>query len=421
MRIAIVTDTYFPRINGVSVSIDTFAEEYRKLGHEVFIIAPHFPGHKDKDRRIIRIKSHYLFFDPEDRLSNPLHPSSLAVIKKRILSKNFDVIHTQTPFALGIAAIDWAGKLKCPIVHTYHTLFESYVHYIKFLPKPMSVSIARQVSKWYCNMMDMVVAPTPQIRNLLLKYGVKTPVKVIPTGIKSDSINPEKYKEILTRHPELRSCGKKLLYMGRIEKEKNLEMLLEAFKIVIDNIDGVKLVIAGGGSYLNEIKQKASQMSLSGDILFTGYFRSDERAVYINACDIFVFPSVTETQGLVVLEAMSGGLPVVGVNAMGVGEVMKGDIGGILTNNNAKDFASAIIALIKKEKLYLAKKQEALLRSEEFSSTKMAVKMLSNFGGLIYRKKVFPKQKKLNFIFDSKKLNINLKRLIKYFKKGDES
>jgi len=421
MRIAVVTDTYFPRINGVSVSIDTFASEYRKLGHEVYIVAPHFPGHRDHDSRIIRIKSHYLFFDPEDRLPNPLHPSALKVIKKNILSKNFDIIHTQTPFALGIAAIDWARKINCPLVHTYHTLFESYVHYLKFLPKPMSIGIARQVSRWYCNQMDMVVAPTPQIRTLLLKYGVKSPVKVIPTGIKSDSINPEKYRELISRHPELRSTGKKLLYMGRVEKEKNIEMLLEAFREVVTKIDGVRLVIAGGGGHLPAIKKKASEMSLSGDILFTGYFKPEERAEYLNACDIFVFPSVTETQGLVVLEAMRGGLPVVGVNAMGVSEVMKGDAGGILTANNPRDFAEAIMALIRKEKLYLAKKQEALRHSENFSSRNMAVKMLSNFGGLIYRKKMNPNKHKGVLIAGARSININLRRLIDYFRKGWDS
>ncbi|HDT15392.1 MAG TPA: glycosyltransferase family 4 protein, partial [Firmicutes bacterium] len=146
MKIAIVTDTYRPRINGVVTSIDTFAAEFRKLGHEVHIIAPDFPERRKEDTKkedpdiikeddgVIRIKSRYLFFDPEDRLADPWTPSSRRKIKKEITSQNFDIIHTQTPFSLGIEAIRWGKKLKCPVVHTYHTMFESYIHYYKFIP-----------------------------------------------------------------------------------------------------------------------------------------------------------------------------------------------------------------------------------------------------------------------------------------------
>jgi glycosyltransferase involved in cell wall biosynthesis len=399
MKIAIVTDTYFPRINGVSVSIDTFAGEYRKLGHEVYIIAPHYPGYRDKDGRVIRIKSHYMFFDPADRLSNPWLPSSSRTIKKKILSRKFDIIHTQTPFSLGISAMVWANKIKCPVIHTYHTLFESYVHYLKFVPQQISVQLARRISRWYCNRMDLVVAPTRRMKTLLTEYKVRKPIEVVPTGIKLEMPACKAVRSYLKKYPGL-SVKRNLLFMGRLEREKNIDFLFYVLKKLLKERDDVKLVLAGSGMDASRLKALVKAMGLSKNVLFLGSYKDADRICILSTAELFVFSSLTETQGLVVLEALSSGLPVVAVNKMGVAEVMEGNRGGILTELNVDAFAKAVNRMLDDKVFYAKKKKEACAHAKEWASGAMAAKMLH-----IY-KKAIEEYKRKNLLRSKKKSSL---------------
>ncbi len=376
MKIALVSDTYFPRINGVSVSMDNFAEEYRKLGHEVYIIAPHFPGHKDKDSHIIRIQSHHVFFDPQDRLSNPFSPSMSGKIKKEIIGRKFDIIHTQTPFSLGLSAIFWAKQTGCPVVHTYHTLFESYVHYLQFVPQVISISMARRISRWYCNRMDLVIAPTKRMKTLLENYKVRERIEVVPTGIKMKKPMKKICNIFCEKYPQIKK-GINLLYMGRLEKEKNIDFLFYALKRLLKANKDIKLLMAGGGYDELRLKDLARVMGLEKHVLFLGTYTDLQRPNILSLADIFVFSSVTETQGLVILEALSAGVPVVAVKRMGVAEVMEGNKGGILTELSIDKFAEAVNKMIHDKKFYAKKKKEALIHAKEWESSAMAKKMIS--------------------------------------------
>ncbi|MCE5300689.1 MAG: glycosyltransferase [Spirochaetia bacterium] len=395
MNIGIVTDTYRPRVNGVVTSIDTFATEYRKMGHEVTIIAPEFPsGQKDfkddeNEKDVIRINSHYIFFDPEDRLPDPWTPSARKKINSEILARRFDVLHTQTPFPLGIDAARWAKKMKCPVVHTYHTMFESYAqHYIKFLPKQFSHWYSKEFSKWYCNKMDLIITPSTQMHDLLKSYGVKPPIEVNPTGIKID--NFKKYDGADFRKKNNIPADTILfLFMGRIGHEKNIPFLFDALKKVREKLPGktIKLMVAGKGPAEEAVRAAAKEKGVENDILWFGYFEPQDWVNCYAAADLFTFSSVTETQGLVVTEAMAVGTPVVAVGEMGVAEVMAGDRGGILVDLNLDHFVDAVVKMMTDKTFYNAKRKEAFDYAREWSAEAMAKKMLDKFEKVIAAKK----------------------------------
>lgn len=392
MKIALVTDTYRPRVNGVVASIDTFANEFRKLGHEVKIIAPEYPADqtdvkdKDNEQYVIRIKSHYLFFDPEDRLPDPWLPSSRKKIKKEVLEFGFDIIHTQTPFTLGIEAIKWAKKINCPIVHTYHTMFESYVHYFKFIPKPIAVAITKKVSKWYCNKMDLNITPSTQMKELLLSYKIKKPIEVNPTGIKIDKFKNFNGNDFRKKYgiPEDTIL---LLFMGRIGAEKNIPFLFKVLKNIVKNKPNTKLIVAGKGPAEEEVKKECEVIGVKDNVIFLGYFEPQDWVNCYAAADLFTFASITETQGLVVTEAMAVGTPVVAVNAMGVGEVMKGNKGGLLVNLDVDEFTSAVLKMLDDKEFYEKKKKEAFEYAKEWSSEAMAKKLLEKYNKAIELKR----------------------------------
>jgi glycosyltransferase involved in cell wall biosynthesis len=392
MKIALVTDTYRPRVNGVVASIDTFANEFRKLGHEVKIIAPEYPADqidvkdKDNEQYVIRIKSHYLFFDPEDRLPDPWLPSSRKKIKKEILEFGFDIIHTQTPFTLGIEAIKWAKKINCPIMHTYHTMFESYVHYFKFIPKPIAVAFTKKFSKWYCDKMDLNITPSTQMKELLLSYKIKKPVEVNPTGIKIDKFKNFNGDDFRKKYGIPKDTIL-LLFMGRIGAEKNIPFLFKVLKNILKKKPNTKLIVAGKGPAEEEVKKECEAIGVKENVIFLGYFEPQDWVNCYAAADLFTFASVTETQGLVVTEAMAVGTPVVAVNAMGVGEVMKGNKGGLLVKLDVDEFTSAVLKMLEDKEFYEKKKKEAFEYAKEWSAEAMAKKLLEKYNKAIELKR----------------------------------
>jgi len=390
MKIAIVTDTYRPRVNGVVTSIDTFAREYRKLGHEVKIIAPEFPAsQKDfkdaaNEEHVIRIKSHYLFFDPEDRLPNPWLPSMRKKIREEILQHKFDVIHTQTPFTLGIAAIKWAKMMNCPIVHTYHTMFESYIHYAPFIPRPVAMWIVKSFSRWYCDKMDLNITPSTPMRDLLVSYNVKSPVEVNPTGIKIDQFKKFDGAAFRKKH-NISDKTFLFLFMGRIGDEKNVPFLFDALKKVQERLPKkeIKLMVAGEGPGEKSVHAAAKEKGVEKDILWFGYLEERDWVNCYAAADLFTFASVTETQGLVVSEAMAVGTPVVAVAKMGVSEVMAGNKGGTLVDLDIDQFVDATVELISNKRLYNTKSKEALAYAKEWGAAIMAKRLLAQFTKVI--------------------------------------
>jgi len=311
LKILIFTDSFFPQINGLVIAVDTIANELSKK-NDVYVVIPknHIKKYSTK-YKLISIPAAPFIFLPEYRVSSIF---SFKILKL-LLSTKFDVIHTHTFFSLGIMGLILGKIFKIPVIHTYHTYFEEYLHYIKLSPKTGGW-IVKLISKWYCNLCDKIIVPSQMMRDVLISYGVKREIKVIPTGIEIKRFvkgNRNKWREKMN----IPLNARVLLYVGRIAKEKNIFFLLECFRFVRKKVKDVYLLIVGDGPLRKDVMKYLNRFNLKNYVKITGYVNPIEiRDVY--ACgDIFVFASVTETQGLVILEAISAGLPVVAVAERG--------------------------------------------------------------------------------------------------------
>ena len=345
MKILFISDVYFPRINGVSTSIETFRHELRALGHTVHLIAPSYQTMTDDESGILRIVARSVPLDPEDRFM-----SYSAVMKhlKSLQGEKYDIIHIQTPFVAHYLGVKLSRLLNIPCVETYHTFFEEYLyHYIPFIPKGLMRHIAQRFSRHQGNSLHGMVVPSHPMLHVLKSYGITTPTEVIPTGIEPASFVPgdrtafrEKYG-IAQNRPVL-------LFVGRVAFEKNIGFLLKVLKRVRREIPDVLFMIAGEGPALKSLSHEASAMGLADGIKFIGYL---DRHTELNSCycaaDIFIFASRTETQGLVLLEAMAQGTPVVSTAELGTRDVLQEGLGVWIAKEEPDDFSGKVIAMLK--------------------------------------------------------------------------
>jgi 1,2-diacylglycerol 3-alpha-glucosyltransferase len=378
LKIALVTDTYFPRINGVSTSTQIFAEEFVKLGHEVHIYAPAYPNSIDESEhlKIFRFPSWYLFFDPEDRLGRPWADKKLI---QRFIDNKYDIVHTQTPFTIGGPAVKWARKSGAKVVHTYHTLFAAYTeHYLWFLPKAFGVWYAKSASRRYCNSCDLLITPSTEMQNVLLSYNVTKPVEVIPTGIRLERFQGKdgnRYRLMKGYKPE----DQVVLFMGRVAEEKNIDFLMRVVHRLKPRIPHLQFLIAGEGAAKKNLEKMTVDLGMGDYVHFAGYLsKEDWRDCYAGS-DLFVFASITETQGLVVTEAMAAETPVVAVGEMGIKDVMASGKGGLVTKLNEDEFTEAVYQMLTDKALYQQKKSETLDEADKWSSTSMAKRMLEAY------------------------------------------
>ena len=367
MRIGIFTESYEPIINGVSVCVSTLRDELTHRGHEVFIFAPSFHGYEDKHENVFRLPSKHTIFMKDYPFPVPFAPE----LRKIFGSLNLDIVHTQTPFVLGLVGAKWARRFGIPLVSTNHTLYTEYVHYVPVRPKIITKLFLINLMKWYYSGCDGIVVPSGPVAKILRSYGVKKHIEIIKTGVvRIPETKPE--AKYVTR--ESLGVGKDdfmLLYVGRIAREKNLTMLLSAFKKVSLIHKNVKLVLVGGGPALHETKAMASELGLMNQLKFTGMLqRHDIEPIYA-AADSFAFPSTTETQGIAICEALSAGLPVVAVNAGGIPENIQPDVDGFLTEDNEDQFADKICCLIENRQIRETMGANARINSSNFSIDRM--------------------------------------------------
>lgn len=361
MRIGIFTDTYAPQINGVVTSIEIFTQQLRKFGHEVFIFAPKVTGKERKEKDVFRFGSMVFPFQPEHRISFPYSPDI-----PEFSELNIDIVHAQTPFSMGILGLYLAQRYKVPLVYTHHTLYDEYVHYLPILPSEVVKGFTAWASKVYCDRCDLVIAPSISIQDLLLKHGVESEIAVIPTGIDLEEV--EKIKPMnLLRHFGLSQNSRSLVFSGRLGKEKGIDFLLEAFQKAISIMPHLHLFIIGDGPEKKNLQQIAKKLGISRKVTFAGYLTREKVIAACKGADLYVFSSTTETQGLAVLEAIAAGTPVVAVDAMGVTDVIQGNMGGFLTSNDMGEFSAKIVELLKDEKLRAKKIIEAKKRAEQLS------------------------------------------------------
>jgi glycosyltransferase involved in cell wall biosynthesis len=338
-----LSDVYFPRVNGVSTSIQTLRQALAEAGHESVLVAPDYPA-TVAEAGIVRVPGWPIPRDPEDRL---MHPRALADALETFNPADFDLVHIHTPFLAHRAGVRWARRHGLPCVETYHTLFEEYFHhYLPFLPKAWLAAAARMISRKECDGVTAVIAPSSAMKQSLQAYGVSSPVHIIPTGLNLADFADCDGPAFRARHgisPE----RPVMAYVGRVAFEKNLDFLLRVTDAVRHRLPGALLVIAGEGPARASLERAVAKRGLADNVRFVGYLeRKTELPACYCAADVFVFASRTETQGLVLLEALALGVPVVGLAEMGTKDVLKEGAGCRIAPDDVAGFADVLIPLL---------------------------------------------------------------------------
>lgn len=344
MKILFISDVYFPRINGVSTSIETFRHELRKLGHTVHLIVPDYQTPSSDESDILRIPSRRVPFDPEDRL---MSFSRVMQHLDKFRNENYDIIHIQTPFVAHYLGIKLSKLLNIPCIETYHTFFEEYLHhYVPLVPKKFMRMVAKRFSRHQGNSLNGMVVPSHPMLEVLKNYGITTHAKVIPTGIEPESFVPGS-RAVFRKKYHIPVDKPVLLFVGRVAHEKNIGFLLQVLIQVRREIADVLFVIAGEGPARASLEQEVKQLDLGDNVMFIGYL---DRHTELNSCyrsaDIFIFSSRTETQGLVLLEAMAQGIPVVSTAELGTRDVLKEGRGVWIAKEEPTDFSEKIIKML---------------------------------------------------------------------------
>lgn len=381
MKILFVSDVYFPRVNGVSTSMETYHRNLRLLGHIVHVIAPDYSRSSSDETDIMRVPSRRIPFDPEDRLMSFKWVMSQLT---KIRSENYDLIHIQTPFVAHYLGVKLSRMLGIPCVETYHTFFEEYLHhYVPLVPKYVTRFIAARFSRHQGNSLDGMVVPSGPMLRVLKAYGITTPIEVIPTGIEPASFVLGDRAAFRARHgiPQDRPV---ILFVGRVAHEKNIGFLLKVVDRIRHEIPNILFVIAGEGPALKSLEHEARDLRLGENVMFVGYLN---RPADLNDCyraaDVFVFSSRTETQGLVLLEAMAQGVPVVSIAELGTRDVLREGSGVWIAREELKDFSGKVVAMLGDAQIRKALGESGREYASEWSAQKQAKRMLNFYQGVL--------------------------------------
>lgn len=394
MRIVYFTDAYWPRINGVTVSVQTFADALKRRGHEVLIVCPEYPKAAgitpEIEYGIIRIPSVRSFFSAEDRVSNPL---AIQAVGRELDAFEPDIIHVQTEFSFGAMGRLYAKARGYPVISTCHTHWEQYFeHYMAGTPSRFSRAIARTIMRTAYRSDNVIILPSAQIGEVLKRYGIKKEFYIIPTGIDARTFSPDSARDdrvrryLVDRFPSL-SSGPILLFVGRVGQEKNIGFLFDVLTGVRHRHPQASLLIVGDGPYRQALMKQAEAAGLGAWCCFTGYLpREDLPSVYAIA-DVFTFPSKTETQGLVTIESMLCGTPVVAIGEMGTADVMGGDNGGFMVQDDPALFTDRVLRLIEDSKLREEKSAEAIEYAQRWTVEGMTDKLLAVYEAVAARRR----------------------------------
>ena len=375
MRILMVSDVSFARVNGVSTSIATFRQSLAELGHDTTLIAPAYPGPPAFEPGIIRIPSRAVPRDPEDRM---MSRGRVVALAGALASRRFDIVHVHTPFVAHYAGIALGRRLGVPVVETYHTFFEEYLHhYVPLLPRAATRLVARRCSVAQCAAVDALIVPTGQMLAMLRSYGVAARAEVLPTGIDLGRFRGGDGAAFRRRHGI--AAGRKVLaHISRVAHEKNIDFVLAAAAVVRRDVPQVLLVIAGEGPALVHLRRLASRLGLDGHVLFVGYLdRGRELLDCYRAADAFVFASRTETQGLVLLEALALGVPVVSTAVLGTADVLKAVRGALVAPDDVAGFAAAVTRVLTDDVLRSALGAAAPADAAAWSAAAMAERLVA--------------------------------------------
>ncbi|KKU19558.1 MAG: Glycosyltransferase [Candidatus Nomurabacteria bacterium GW2011_GWA1_46_11] len=362
MRIGIFTNNYKPIASGVTVSIDDFREGLKKLGHNTFVFAPNFPGYRDQDKDNFRYPSASI--TRKTKYPIPL-PSKRA--QDFFEEKHIELVHSQHPWGVGRYGLKLARRFGVPVIFTNHTMYPLYIDYLpKILPRKILMELVERSAIRYANKTDAVIAPTESIKEYLVGKGVKVPISVVSSGVDKEVLDKAPAANLRKRFSIPRDHTL-LLNLSRVGPEKNLPTILEAYERVLKKFPKTSLVFAGGGAFLEALKEIASSMGLGKKVFFTDVVQVEERGGYFREGDIFVHSSLSETQGLVIVDSIMVGVPVVAIRANGVKDVIEDGVSGLLTENSAEALAAGVIKLMKDKKLRAKLAKGARERAKKYT------------------------------------------------------
>ncbi|MDR2048880.1 MAG: glycosyltransferase [Treponema sp.] len=395
MKIAMFTDAYWPRVNGVTVSVDSFSLALVRAGHEVMIVCSEYPvsstadtiagngaGTEDPARekiKLLRVPSRSVFFSDEDRAAKL---SKRGWVEDGLDGFSPDVVHVNTEFLIADFGFRYAKKRRVPAVYTFHTIWEDYaINYFPYIPEGLLRFVVRKGQKHLLKQADLVIVPTPQIEEMVKTYRVKKETRRLPTGVDPALFTHGKeelagFKAAMEKkYPAIK--GKRLLlFAGRVSKEKNISFIIKLFPELLAKHSDLALVIAGNGPYLDYFKDEAERLGVGESCVFTGYLERAELSLLYGISHIFLLPSLTETQGLVTIEAMLSGIPVVAIGVLGTVQVMGGDNGGFMVKNDGAEFRDRVLDLLGDRELYRKKSEEARRHARAWTIESLAGKLV---------------------------------------------
>ena len=309
MNIGLFTDTYYPQISGVMTSVMMLEKELTKLGHNVYIFTTTDPNAPRSVPRVFRLPSMPFVFFPERRLTF-FYPPGLLV---KVRSLKLDIVHTQTEFSMGIFGKLVSEFSRIPMIHTYHTMYEDYVHYIAN-GRLITPKMAKRLMRLFCNRAQEVIAPSEKTADYLAQIGVVRPINTVSTGIDFAPFAKENFtQEQIARTRAKYGINEKapvVVTIGRIAKEKSIDVLVRQMPELLAKLPDAMLLIVGDGPARAGIEDLAESLNIRNSVVFTGAVPPEEVALYYQLGDVFASASTSESQGLTYIEAIAGGVPV---------------------------------------------------------------------------------------------------------------
>lgn len=337
MNILMVTNAFFPHVGGVARSVQAFTSEFRRAGHRVVVVAPIFEAIQEQEADVVRVPAIQNFNGSDFSVPMPVSGKIISALK----SYAPQIVHSHHPFLLGDTALRVAATRDIPVVFTHHTMYEKYTHYVPG-DSPRLQRFVLDLVTGYCNLCDAVIAPSATVAETVIRRGVKVPVEVIPTGVDVGLFaagDGDAFRRKMGIPPDAFLIG----HVGRLAPEKNLVFLSRCVIRFLTRNSRARFLLAGEGQLKKRIEQEFASHGMADRISSLGVMDHPELASVYRSMDVFAFASQTETQGMVVTEAMAAGVPVVAVDAPGVREVVRdGQNGRLLPREDTEDFVSAL-------------------------------------------------------------------------------
>jgi 1,2-diacylglycerol 3-alpha-glucosyltransferase len=406
MKIVYASDAYYPRRHGVAVCIDSSIRYLAEQGHEIHVIAPHYPAGDTREYpkgiTVHRFDSYNLWFtsNKEERFVYKREFSRMRALLDELKP---DLIHIHLEFTIGFVVRNWALRNNVPLAMTIHTYYPPYFKiYVPAVPLVFWRWFIKFMSRRFYSVFDLLLTPSDEMRKVLQnQYRLNKEVEVVPIGIDINNFTgvDRRYEyensEIFQKFPRIKN-RRRLLFVGRIGSEKNIEFLFSMMQKLIKKRTDVELVMVGTGSYMARYQNIIRLMKIDGYVSFVGTFPNNYMKHVYAIGDVFTFASITETQGVVTTEALVNGLPVVAVAALGSIDTLAGEKGGFLVKEDINVFIEKVELLLDNPAIYARKKAEAEARAKELSfNVTTGPLLLKHYNNLLEKKSTESKEQSL--------------------------